>query len=61
MAYDTLRVEHAGAVSTIILDRPPVSSVSPASMQDVLSALDTLETRDATRCIDPDLRRRIKD
>jgi enoyl-CoA hydratase len=51
MAYDTLRVEHAGAVSTITLDRPPVNSVSPALMQDVLTALDTLEAREATRCI----------
>ena len=51
MAYDTLRVEHAGAVSTITLDRPPVNSVSPALMQEVLGALDTLEAREATRCI----------
>jgi enoyl-CoA hydratase/carnithine racemase len=51
MAYDTIRVEHAGAVSTITLDRPPVNSVSPALMQDVLDALETLEAREATRCI----------
>jgi enoyl-CoA hydratase/carnithine racemase len=51
MAYDTIRVEHAGGVSTLTLDRPPVNSVSPALMQDVLAALDTLEARDATRCI----------
>jgi enoyl-CoA hydratase len=51
MAYETIRVEHAGGVSTITLDRPPVNSVSPALMQDVLAALDALEARDATRCI----------
>jgi enoyl-CoA hydratase/carnithine racemase len=51
MTYDTIRVEHAGGVSTLTLDRPPVNSVSPALMQDVLAALDMLEARDATRCI----------
>ena len=51
MAYDTIRVEHTDGVSTLTLDRPPVNSVSPALMQDVLAALDALEARDATRCI----------
>ena len=51
MAYDTIRVEHTDGVSTLTLDRPPVNSVSPALMNDVLAALDTLEARDATRCI----------
>ena len=51
MAYETLRVDHAGAVSTLTLDRPPVNAVSPALMQDMLAALDELEAREATRCI----------
>lgn len=51
MADDTVRVEHAGGVSTVILDRPPVNSVSPALLHDVLTALDRLEAREATRCI----------
>jgi enoyl-CoA hydratase/carnithine racemase len=51
MAYETIRVHHAGSVSTLTLDRPPVNSVSPALMQDVLAALDELEAREATRCI----------
>ena len=51
MAYDTIRVEHTDGVSTLTLDRPPVNSVSPALMQDMLAALDALEARGATRCI----------
>src|SRR2546422_10748246 len=51
MAYETIRLEHAGGVSTLTLNRPPVNAVSPALMQDVMAALDTLEARDATRCI----------
>jgi enoyl-CoA hydratase/carnithine racemase len=51
MAYDTVLLEHAGGVSTLTLNRPPVNAVSPALMQDVLGALEALEARDATRCI----------
>jgi enoyl-CoA hydratase/carnithine racemase len=51
MAYDTIRVEHTGGVSTLTLDRPPVNSVSPGLLHDVLAALAALEARDATRCI----------
>jgi enoyl-CoA hydratase/carnithine racemase len=51
LAYETVLVAHAGGVSTLTLNRPPVNAVSPALMQDVLAALDALEARDATRCI----------
>jgi enoyl-CoA hydratase/carnithine racemase len=51
MSYETIRVDHAGGVSTITLDRPPVNAVSPALMQDVLGGLDELQAREATRCI----------
>src|SRR5881628_1764687 len=51
IAYDTVLLEHAGGVSTLTLNRPPVNAVSPALMQDVLAALDALEAREATRCI----------
>jgi len=51
MAYETIRLEHSGGVSTLTLNRPPVNAVSPRMMQDVLAALDTLETREATRCL----------
>ena len=51
MAYETVVVAHAGGVSTLTLNRPPVNAVSPALMHDVLAALDALEARDATRCI----------
>ena len=51
MAYETIKVEHRDAVSSITLERPPVNAVSPPLMRDVLAALDELEARDATRCI----------
>ena len=51
MAYETVLVAHAGAVSTLTLNRPPVNAVSPALMHDVLAALDELEARETTRCI----------
>ena len=51
MPYDTVLVAHAGGVSTLTLNRPPVNAVSPALMHDVLAALDELAARDATRCI----------
>src|ERR671922_1727796 len=51
MGYDTLVVGHDAFVSTLTLNRPPVNAVSPALMRDVLTALDELEAREATRCI----------
>jgi enoyl-CoA hydratase len=51
VAYETVLVAHAGAVSTLTLNRPPVNAVSPALMHDVLAALDELEARETTRCI----------
>lgn len=51
MAYETIRLDHHGGVSTLTLDRPPVNAVSPALMRDVLAGLDELEAREATRCI----------
>src|SRR5437867_3530226 len=51
MTYETVLLDHAGSVSTLTLNRPPVNAVSPALMRDVLAALDALEAREATRCI----------
>jgi enoyl-CoA hydratase/carnithine racemase len=51
LAYETVLLAHAGGVSTLTLNRPPVNAVSPALMHDVLAALDELEAREATRCI----------
>ena len=51
MPYETVLVAHAGSVSTLTLNRPPVNAVSPALMHDVLAALDELDARETTRCI----------
>jgi len=49
--YETIRIEHIGGVSRIVLDRPPVNAVSEKLMLEALDALGMLEARDETRCI----------
>lgn len=51
MPYATLKLEHAGRVSSITLDRPPVNAVTVPLLEELLHALDALEARDETRCI----------
>lgn len=51
MDYHTLRVEHAGGVSRVTLDRPPVNAVNVQLLEELLHALDVLEARAETRCI----------
>jgi len=51
MAYETIELKHEGGVSTIVLSRPPMNAVSEQLVNEVLAALDLLETRDETRCI----------
>src|SRR2546430_17653065 len=51
MVYETLLVVHTAGVSRLTLNRPPVNAVPPALMRAVLTALDDLEAREATRCI----------
>jgi len=51
MHYETLRVKHVGGASWITLDRPPVNAVTAQLLEELLDAMNTLETRDQTRCI----------
>lgn len=51
MDYQTLKLSHAGGVSRITLDRPPVNAVSLELLEELRHALDALETRVETRCI----------
>ena len=51
MDYQTIKVEHVGGASRVTLDRPPVNAVTVQLLEELLSALDALETRDETRCI----------
>jgi len=51
MAEQPIVVTHEGGVSTITLNRPPFNLVTPQLIADMMSALDELETRDATRAI----------
>ena len=51
MSYETLKLEHTGGVSRITLDRPPVNAVTVQLLEELLHALDALESRSETRCI----------
>ena len=51
MDYQTLRIDHNGGTSLITLDRPPVNAVTVPLLEELLHALDTLESRAETRCI----------
>jgi len=51
MPYETIKVSHVGGASWITLDRPPVNAATVQLLEELLSALDSLEKRDETRCI----------
>jgi len=51
MQYETLKIRHAGRASWVTLDRPPVNAVTVQLLEELLHALDALESRDQTRCI----------
>src|SRR6185369_6948669 len=51
MQYETLRLEHAGGVSRVTLDRPPVNAVTVQLLEELLHAMDALEAREQTRSI----------
>lgn len=51
MEYESLKVSHAGGVSRITLDRPPVNAVTVQMLDEFLHAMDALEARSETRCI----------
>ena len=51
MSYETLKLEHTGGASRVTLDRPPVNAVTVQLLDELLHALDSLESRSDTRCI----------
>lgn len=51
MRYETLKLRHAGGASWITLDRPPVNAVTVQLLEELLDALNNLESRAETRCI----------
>ena len=46
MQYETLKLKHTGRASWITLDRPPVNAVNVQLLEELLHALDALESRD---------------
>src|SRR5262245_4866672 len=51
MQFETLKVTHEGGASRITLDRPPVNAANVQLLEELLAALDALETRGETRSI----------
>ncbi|HLJ22002.1 MAG TPA: enoyl-CoA hydratase/isomerase family protein, partial [Stellaceae bacterium] len=49
--YQTIRLDHSERVSTITINRPPLNTVSPRALDELLAAFDELARRDETRCV----------
>ena len=49
--FQTIRLDHAERVSTITINRPPLNTVSPRALDELLAAFDELARRDETRCV----------
>jgi enoyl-CoA hydratase len=52
MTYANILVEHDGAVAVIVLNRPKVlNALNRATMDEIATALETLDRDDAVRCV----------
>ena len=51
LVYQTIRLDHSERVSTITINRPPLNTVSPKALDELLAAFDALARRDETRCV----------
>ncbi len=49
--YQTIRLDHSERVSTITINRPPLNTVSPRALAELLEAFGELYRRDETRCV----------
>lgn len=49
--FETVRLDHADSVSTLTINRPPLNTVSPTTLNEMLAALGQLESRAETRCV----------
>jgi len=49
--YQTIRLDHSERVSTITINRPPLNTVSPRALDELLAAFDELARRDETRAV----------
>lgn len=49
--YDTIKLDHDGAVSTLTLNRPPLNLVSLDMLAEMTDAFDVLEARTETRAV----------
>lgn len=49
--YQTIRLDHSERVSTVTIDRPPLNTVSPRALDELLAVFRELDTRDETRCV----------
>ncbi|HLI13846.1 MAG TPA: enoyl-CoA hydratase/isomerase family protein [Alphaproteobacteria bacterium] len=49
--YESILLRHDHAVSTIAINRPPLNTVTPAALAELLAAFDELEHRAETCCV----------
>jgi enoyl-CoA hydratase/carnithine racemase len=49
--FQTIRLDHSDRVSTITINRPPLNTVSPQALDELLAAFGELVRREETRCV----------
>ena len=49
--FQTIRLDHSDRVSTITINRPPLNTVSPQALDELLAAFGELVRRAETRCV----------
>jgi enoyl-CoA hydratase len=49
--YESILVRHENAISTIVINRPPLNTVTPGTLAELLAAFDEIDGRAETRCV----------
>jgi enoyl-CoA hydratase/carnithine racemase len=49
--FQTIRLDHQERVSTLTINRPPLNTVSPLALEELLTGFDALAGREETRCV----------
>ena len=49
--FQTIRLDHSDRVSTLTINRPPLNTVSPRALDELLAAFGELARRGETRCV----------
>lgn len=49
--FQTIRIDHVDRVSTLTINRPPLNTVSPQTLDELFTAFNELGRREETRCV----------